>query len=188
VAAFCLLRMGAPHCGHAALVEAMLDVESAGERCVVLVGSADVSDRPDTPLSWEERRDLLLALLRHRSAAVARLAFAPLPELETDGWDARWCAYLLETARRAAAPAPLTRYVFGSDYDEDGFAALAAQAPSLALMRIPRRYDKSSRELRIAITHHDPRLLEKYEEELRFYDARLRKRIARTCAHGVDRP
>lgn len=179
MASFCLLRMGAPHRGHAALVEATQG------RCIILVGSADVDARPDTPLAWETRRDLLLALLRQRKADVSRLTFAPLPELKTDGWDARWCAYLLDAARRAAAPADVTRYVFGSDYEPSVFTLLA---PSVELVRVPRRYAKSSRELRTAIANGDAALLAKYEEELRVYDARTRERIARVCAQGVERP
>jgi hypothetical protein len=185
--------MGAPHCGHAALVEVMLDIERGA--CVVLVGSADVADRPDTPLPWESRRELLLALLRKRGAAVQRITFAPLPELKTNGWDARWCAYLLDAARTATAtgaasggePPHLARYVFGDDYEASVFAALTAQAPSLELVRAARRYDKSSRELRVAIAHGEAQLLEKYEAELDVYGAEVRERIARVCAHGVDR-
>ena len=185
MASFCLLRLGAPHAGHAALVETMLEVEP--DACAVLIGSGDVTGRPDTPLPWEERRDLLIALLRLRGGDERRVDFAPLAELETDGWDARWCAYLLEASRRVLRGEP-TRYVFGDDYVTELFAPLIAQAPALDLCRVPRRYDKSARELRIAIAKEDPRLLAKYESELGIYSAAARARIARACAGGVDRP
>lgn len=187
MASFCLLRMGAPHCGHAALVELMLGLEQ-GE-ALVLVGSADVSDRPDTPLPWEQRRAILLALLSARGAEVSRLTFAPLPELQTNGWDARWCEYLLETAKRAlVTSSALTRYVYGDDYSASVFAPLVFEAPSLELVRAARLYDKSSHELRTAITTGDPGLVEKYLEELAFYPHAVRAHVARVCRAGVERP
>jgi nicotinamide mononucleotide adenylyltransferase len=185
VASFCLLRLGAPHAGHAALVEVMLEREPGP--CLVLVGSGEVAERPDVPLPWEARRDLLVALLALRRCSPARVTFAPLAELRTDGWDARWCAYLLEAARRALGTAP-ARYVFGDDYAASTFAALVAEAPALELVRVARRYDKSARELRLAIATHDEALLAKYAEELLVYPDEVRARIARVCATGVDRP
>ena len=194
MASFCLLRLGAPHCGHAALVETMLEVEPGA--CIVLVGSGDVVGRPDTPLRWEERRELLLALLHARNTDTRRISCAPLPELRTNGWDEQWCAYLLDAARGALAashvrhqsPEPLTRYVFGDDYEASVFAPLVELAPSLELLRVARRYDKSARELRLAITHRDQRLLAKYRAALDVYPEETRARIAEVCAAGVDRP
>jgi nicotinamide mononucleotide adenylyltransferase len=186
VASFCLLRLGAPHAGHAALVEVMLERESGGGG-LVLVGSGDVAERPDVPLGWEERRDLLIALLLRRGVDTHRVRFAPLPELRTDGWDARWCSYLLDACRRALGGDP-TRYVFGDDYAAGTFRLLTAQAPALELVRVARRYDKSARELRLAIATHDEALLAKYAEELLVYSAQTCARIARVCAASVDRP
>jgi nicotinamide mononucleotide adenylyltransferase len=185
VASFCLLRLGAPHAGHAALVEVML--ERAPGPCLVLVGSGDVADRPDVPLPWEARRDLLAALLASRGCSAERVAFAPLAELRTNGWDARWCAYLIDAARRALGASP-ARYVFGDDYAASTFAPLVAAAPALELVRVARRYDKSARELRLAIATRDEALLAKYAEELLVYPDEVRARIARVCAAGVDRP
>lgn len=183
--AFCLLRLGAPHCGHAALVERMLVV--ARGRALVLVGSADVADRPDVPLPWEERRDLLIALLHARGVDTKRVTFAPLAELKTDGWDTRWCGYLLDAARGAFDAEP-SLYVFGDDYDTSAFATLVAVAPLLILLRVPRRYEKSARELRAAIATGDATLRAKYEDELAVYSPETCARIARVCAAGVDRP
>lgn len=163
----------------------MLEVEQGA--CAVLVGSGDVTGRPDTPLPWAERRDLLVALLHRRHADLRRVSFAPLAELATAGWDARWCAYLLDASRRALGEAP-TRYVFGDDYASSLFAPLTAQAPLLDLLRVARRYDKSARELRIAIATNDGALLAKYEGDLEVYPVEARARIAQACAAGVDRP
>lgn len=193
MASFCLMRMGAPHCGHAALAELMLGLDPGP--CLVLIGSGDVVDRQDTPLPWQHRRDLLLALLRKRAqaaeatAAWERLVLAPLPELKTNGWDARWCTYLLDAARTALG-SPATSYVFGDDYDASLFASLTAQARALELVRAPRVYGKSARELRLVIAHGDAHahLLHKYQEELGVYDVDAKERIARACRHGVDRP
>lgn len=177
MASFCLLRLGAPHAGHAAMVERMLDLDPGEPRSVVLVGSADVVGRADVALPWEERRDLVVALLKMRGSDVARVVFAPLPELKTNGWDARWCTYLLERVRAAMDREP-THYVFGDDYESSVFAELVAQAPAIALVRMPRVYDKSARELRHAIKSGDPALLAKYEEELALYSDDQRARIA----------
>lgn len=181
MASFCLLRLGAPHAGHAALVEAMLASDPGP--CLVLVGSSDVTGRPDVPLPWEERRELFAAILARRASALARLRYAPLPELRTDGWDARWCDYLLDAATRALGEAP-ERYVFGDDYEAHVFAHLGA----LTLHRVPRQYHKSARELRQALVSGRPELLAKYEEELAVYSEAARARIASVCADGVDRP
>lgn len=178
---FCLLRLGAPHAGHAAIVERMLALDTGEPRSVVLVGSADVVGRADAALPWEERRDLLVALLKKRRGELGgddeRVVFAPLPELKTNGWDARWCTYLLDRVRAAMNTEP-TRYVFGDDYESGVFGELVVQAPSLALVRMPRVYDKSARELRRAIRTGEPALLAKYEEELALYSDDQRARIA----------
>ena len=181
---FCLLRLGAPHAGHAALVEVLL---ASGGPCLALIGSGEVVGRPDVPLAWTERRDILLAILRSRGVDASRLVLAPLPELRTAGWDARWCAYVLDAARRALGVEP-RRYVFGDDYDPRVFARMLERAPGLSLVSVPRRYDKSARELRIAIATQAPGLLAKYDEELASYPEESRARIARACASGVDRP
>ena len=153
--------------------------------CLVLVSSSDVVDRPDTPLSWEQRRDLLLKLLP--SAITKRLEFAPLPELRTNGWDVEWCAYLLTAARKALEVDPM-RYVCGDDYPLDTFKALRAAARSLELVRVPRRFGKSGHELRTAIVTGDPELLAKYSDELKVYPEAVREHIARVCKNGVERP
>ncbi len=162
-------------------------LEGARGRAVVLVGSADVAERPDVPLPWEERRDLLIALLHTRGVDTKRISFTPLAELKTDGWDARWCGYLLDAARGALAAEP-SLYVFGDDYDASVFATLVAVAPSLVLLRVPRRYDKSARELRAAIATDDAVLRAKYADELAVYPPETCARIARVCAARVDRP
>ena len=171
---FCLSRLGAPHAGHAALVRVMLERDAGS--CLVLVASSDIVDRPDTPLPWTARRDLLLALLP--AAITKRLEFAPLPELRTNGWDAEWCAYILAAVRKALEVDPM-RYVCGDDYPLDTFKALRAAAPSLELVRVPRRFGKSGRELRNAIVSGDPALLAKYSDELKVYSPEVREHIAR---------
>lgn len=169
---FCLSRLGAPHMGHAALVRVMLERDAGS--CLVLVSSSDVVDQPETPLPWTERRDLLLALLP--SGITKRLEFAPLPERPMTGWDSEWCAYILDAVRKALGIDP-SRYVCGDDYPLDTFKALRAAAPSLELVRVPRRYGKSGHELRNAIVTEDAALLDKYRDELKVYGPATRDRI-----------
>lgn len=184
MSAFCLLRASPPHLGHVAVVEALL---SHPGPALALIGSSDVDSRPDVPLPWELRRDVLLALVDRRRLDRSRLVVAPLPELKTDGWDARWCAYLLEAARQGLGETP-QRYVFGSDYPMLTFLELVRTAPGLVLERIPRALARSGRDLRSAIARGDGAVLANYQEELSVYPLTLLDRIVRYCRSGVGRP
>ena len=153
----------------------------------LLIGSSDVDSRGDVPLPWELRRDVLLALLDRRRVERSRLVIAPLAELKTDGWDARWCEYVLAAATTALGQPP-TRYVFGSDYSLATFTELIRCAPGLELERVPRALNRSARDLRAAIARSDSVALAGYQEELSVYPMVLLDRIVRFCSRGIDRP
>jgi hypothetical protein len=138
---------------------------------LVLIGSADVESRPDVPLSFEDRRDLLSRLLT-RLGLATDVRIAPLPEKKTNGWDGEWATYLLGAARDGLGVAA-THYVFGSDYPTSTFVDLVG----LELVRVAREGTKSSRELRAAVTSHS--LREKYALEFELLSPAQRERIAR---------
>ena len=159
MSAFCLMRASPPHLGHVALLEAVL---SGPGTHALLIGSSDVDSRADVPLPWELRRDVLLALMDRRGVERSRLVISPLPELKTNGWDTRWCDYVLTAARTALGHVP-TRYVFGSDYALATFTELVRCAPGLELERIPRALNRSARDLRAAIGRSDSVTLAGYQ-------------------------
>jgi hypothetical protein len=186
-AAFCLMRLGAPHAGHAGLVSIMLSLGRA--KALVLVGAADVSGRPDVPLPWEERRDILRTLVAAVGIDATPLRFAPLPERDLVRWDPPWCDRVRETCRAALGTDP-TDYVSGDDDALEDLSLLAAAIPGLALRRIPRLGSKSGRELRAAIASSDPLLRAKYAFELARYPASAIDRIASisaSCLAPADR-
>jgi hypothetical protein len=178
------MRASPPHLGHVVLLESLLS--RAGTHAL-LIGSSDVDSRADVPLPWGLRREVLLALLDRRGVDHSRLVIAPLPELKTNGWDTRWCEYVLGAASTALGQTP-TRYVFGSDYQLTTFIELIRCAPGLELERIPRALNRSGRELRAAIARSDSLTLAGYQEELSTYPMALLDLVVRYCSQGVDRP
>ena len=181
---FCLMRLGAPHEGHALLAERMLS-DHPGRSAVLLVGSAEVSRRPDVPLPWQMRRDILLRMLTARGADAGRLLFEPLIEIPTDGHDHTWFVHVLAACARATAE-PMGHYYFGDDYDEPTFGPLLAILPALTLHRVPRMAAKSGTELRRAVLTRDPALLAKYAFELGHYPPAAVERIARFSGAAVQ--
>jgi nicotinamide mononucleotide adenylyltransferase len=180
MASFCLMRAAPPHAGHAAVVRVMREHDAVGP-WLVLIGSADVDSRADVPLSYADRRELLLSLLE--TLGLEAPLIAPLPELKTDGWDAKWAAYLLGAARAALGAEP-TQYVFGSDYEASTFRDLVG----VELIRVEREGDKSSRELRRAIVSGDAALLAKYSTEVATMSWAQRQRIVASCSRADARP
>jgi hypothetical protein len=150
----------------------MREVDRAGP-WLVLLGSADVDSRPEVPLSFEDRSDVLTKLLA-RTGLDAGTRVAPLAERKTNGWDAEWAQYLLGAARDALGVTP-THYVFGSDYPTSTFKDLVG----VQLVCVPREGSKSSRELRHALASGDVTLHEKYALELQLLSPAQRERIAR---------
>lgn len=181
MASFALLRMSPPHLGHVAVVRTMRASDPAGP-WLVLIGSSDVDSRPDVPLAWQERQSLFESLLA-QEIGVYGLRFAPLPELQTNGWDAEWARYLLDAARRSLRCEP-TQYVYGSDYAASTFTELVRACPGLALTCVPRELEKSSRELRLALASGDEVVLRRYEHELKLMSPATRARIARLNQPG----
>ncbi len=164
--AFCVMRLGAPHLGHVALIQQMLEAHQESP-VLVLVGSADVVGRADAPLPWLERVKLLRALLRMSQIEPLEVLFAPLPELRTNGWDDEWCAYLLKAARGAMYAEP-TAYYAGDDYAPETFEALVRAQPGLEVIIVPRVEGRSGSELRRALAG-DESLAAKYALELMIY-------------------
>lgn len=163
---FCLMRLGAPHLGHVALIRRMLD-EHPDSPVLVLVGSAEVEGRDDVPLPWLARVKLLRAMLRHCGITPQDVLFAPLAELKTDGWDEVWCRYLLDAASAALYADPM-HYYAGDDYTAATFEVLRAVKPGLEVVIVPRVEERSGQELRRALAG-DATLATKYAVELMVY-------------------
>jgi hypothetical protein len=164
---FCLMRLGAPHLGHVALIRRMLSDRPGPP--LVLVGSADVAGRADVPLPWLTRVRLLKELLRVGGVEPDGVRFSPLPEVRTDGWDATWCEYLLAAARAGLGAEPAAYYA-GDDYPPETFAVLRRLAPGLRVVLVPRADGRSGRELRQALAGVAA-LAPKYAVELGVYRA-----------------
>jgi nicotinamide mononucleotide adenylyltransferase len=177
--AFAVMRLGAPHEGHAVLVARMLASCPPDDDVLVLVGSSDKTGRADVPLPWEERGALLGALLRALGHDAERVRFWPLPEIPLDGFTPQWFEHILGACRAATGTEP-RRYFFGDDYDVRCFDLLLAMRPGTELHRVARTIEKSGRELQRAIRARDPALTARYSLELACYGETVLERIRRS--------
>ncbi|MBO4326396.1 MAG: adenylyltransferase/cytidyltransferase family protein [Clostridia bacterium] len=89
------------HKGHEQIVRTALKLCS---KVLILIGSSQESGTEKNPLSYEQRRDMILAVFG-ASADRGRLIIAPLPDIGVGNVPA-WGRYVLSKAREALGDAP----------------------------------------------------------------------------------